>query len=575
MKTKKGIAVSRGIAIARAIVIDSDEYQIPRSAIDNNLCSAEIDRVNKAFDDAIGELLQYETHEHRLAQKEIKDIYAVHQRFLQDKNLHGKIIDMIQKESVTAEYAVASVLKQIRDTFFNVQDRYISGRASDIIDIEKRILKHLIELKEFSIDHIQSPVIVVAKDLRPTQIAKFDPKYILGIACDAGGKTSHAAIIAKAMGIPTVVALGDLTSIVNRDDTIIIDATQGKVVVDPDELTLQKYRQLSETFQIARRELEPFKYEPAETKDGTSITILANIEFAHEVEQVLSMSADGVGLFRTEYLYLERGTEPSESDHFEAYKYAASALKNKPLVIRTMDLGADKFTQSHRFTPEVNPYLGLRSIRFSLKNLDMFKKQLRAILRASVFGNIKIMLPLITNIRELMEVRKILNEVYSQLQNEIAAFNQKIPLGIMIETPAAALTAHTLAKQVDFFSIGTNDLTQYVLAVDRGNAQVTDLFSSAEPSVLYLINNVIEQAKKYNIDVSLCGEMASNPRYVMLLLGMGIRSLSIATSMMLEVKKIIRSVTMDECEAIAERVLGMESEEEVTTYLIEKTQNVF
>ena len=575
MKTRKGIAASEGIAVAKAIVMDSNEYQIPRRVIDENLCSAEVDRVNRAFSCAIDELLQFETDEHGLAQKEIKDIYAVHQRFLKDKNLHNKIIDMIQKEHVTAEYAVASVLKQTRDTFLNIQDRYISERASDIVDIEKRILKHLIELKEFSIEHIRHPIIVVAKDLRPTQIAKFDTQYVIGIACDTGGKTSHAAIIAKAMGIPTVVALEDLTSIAKRGDTIIIDANQGKVVVNPDELTLQQYRQLSGNFQRSRQELEPFKHEPAMTKDGTRITMLANIEFAYEVEQVLNMHADGIGLFRTEFLYLESGTEPSEDDHLEAYRHVASALNNKPLVIRTMDLGADKFTQSHRFTPETNPSLGLRSIRFSLKNLDMFKTQLRAILRASEFGNIKVMLPLITNIRELLEVKKILSGVCKQLEDEGTTLNQKMPLGIMIETPSAALTVRTLAKYVDFFSIGTNDLTQYVLAVDRGNAQVTDLFSSAEPAVLYLIKNVIQQAKESNIDVSVCGEMASNPRYVMLLLGMGIRSLSITASMILEVKKIIRSVTIEQCEKIADQVLDMESEEEITGYLIEKTREVF
>ena len=575
MKTRNGIAVSEGIAIAKAIVIDSDEYQIPLRVIDNSLCPAEVDRVNSAFESATNELLQFEAEEHDLAHKTVKDIYAVHQQFLQDKSLRRKIIDMIQEECVTAEYAVASVLKQTRDSLFKVQDRYISERASDIIDIEKRILKYLIKLKEFSIEHICSPVIVVAKDLRPTQIAKFNTKYILGIACDTGGKTSHASIIAKAMGIPTVVALEDLTTIVKRNDMIIVDANQGKVIVNPDELTLQQYRQLSENFQRNRQKLEPIKHEPAMTKDGTRITMLANIEFTHEVEQVLNMHADGIGLFRTEFLYLETGTEPSENDHLEAYRYVASALKDKPVVIRTMDMGADKFTQSHRFTPEINPSLGLRSIRFSLKNLDMFKTQLQAILRASEFGNIKIMLPLITNIRELIEARKILSGVGKQMEDEGVTLNQKMPFGIMIETPSAALTARTLAKHVDFFSIGTNDLTQYVLAVDRGNAQVTDLFSSAEPAVLYLIKNVIQQAKVSNIDVSVCGEMAANPRYVKLLLGMGIQTLSLTASMILEVKKIIRSVTMEQCEKIAARVLDMESEEEITKYLIEQTQKVF
>lgn len=570
MKTRKGIAVSEGIAIAKAIIIDSEEYQIPLRVIDKSLCPSEVDRVNSAFESAVNELPQFEAAEHELARKTIKDIYAIHQRFLEDKSLRHKIIDMIQHECVTAEYAVVSVFKQTREALLNVHNQYISERASDIFDIEKRVLKYLIELKEFSIEHIRRPVIVVAKDLRPTQIAKFDTKYVLGIACDTGGKTSHASIIAKAKGIPTVVALKKLTSIVKRDDTIVIDANEGKVVINPDDEILAEYRQLSDNFQKNRNKLDAIRHEPAITKDGTRITMLANIEFTHEVEQVLNMHADGIGLFRTEFLYLSSGAEPSEDEHFKAYRYVASALKEKPLVIRTMDLGADKFTQSHRFSPEVNPFLGLRSIRFSLKNQDMFKTQLRAILRASEFGNIKIMFPLITNIRELLEVRNVFNGVCRELQDGGVSFNQKMPFGIMVETPAAALTAHTLAKHSDFFSLGTNDLTQYVLAVDRGNAQVTNLFSSAEPSVLYLIKNVIEQAKVFNIDLSVCGEMASNPRYVMLLLGMGVRSLSITSTMIPAVKDIIRSVTIQQCQEIAAQVINMESEADITSYLIEK-----
>lgn len=575
MKARKGIAVSEGIAIAKAIVIDSDEYQIPLRVIDKSLCSAEVDRVNSAFESSIDELLQFEAEEQELAHKTVKDIYAVHQSFLQDKSLRHKIIDMILEECVSAEYAVASVLKHTRDSLFKVQDQYISERASDIFDIEKRILKFLIELKEFTIEHIHSPIIVVAKELHPTQIARFNSKYVLGIACDTGGKTSHASIIAKAKGIPTVVALKKLTSIVKWDDTIIIDANQGKVIVNPDESTLDQYRQKSDKIQRNRHKLEAIRDESAITKDGTLINMLANIEFTHQVEQVLNVHADGIGLFRTEFLYLGSGAEPSEDDHFKAYQHAALALEGKPLVIRTMDLGADKFTQSHRFVPEVNPYLGLRSIRFSLKNLDMFKTQLRAILRASKFGNIKIMFPLITNIRELLEVRHIFDRVRKELEEEGFGFNPKMPFGIMVETPAAALTAHTLAKHVDFFSLGTNDLTQYVLAVDRGNALVTDLFSSAEPSVLCLIKNVIEKAKEANIDLSVCGEMASNPRYVMLLLGMGVSSLSITSSRILEVKEIIRSVTLEQCKKITSQVLEMDSEGEITEYLIEKSKDLF
>jgi phosphotransferase system enzyme I (PtsI) len=420
-----------------------------------------------------------------------------------------------------------------------------------------------------TLDH---EVIVVAKDLRPTQTALFNPRFVKGIACDSGGKTSHASIVARAMGIPAVMALEDLTDAVRRGTEIIVDGNTGVVIVDPSPEMVAEFRAAAASIVTLQQSLETIRHEPAVTRDQVPISLLANIEFPEEIDHVLQVEADGIGLFRTEFLYLKSGTEPSEQVQYEAYTKVIKALQGRPLTIRTMDLGADKFTQSHRFKPETNPFLGLRSIRFSLKHRDMFAAQLRAILRASVLGAVKIMLPMITTLKELTVARELLDSTQSDLRSEGIPFAPDIPVGIMIETPAAALMSHKLAGHADFFSIGTNDLTQYTLAVDRGNAQVADLFSAAEPAVLKLIKATIDGAQAAGIEISLCGEMASEPKYTMLLLGLGLRTLSLTPQMIPDIKKIIRSVTLAECEQLAEAALAADSAEQVLESLVAKAR---
>ncbi len=574
MHTKKGIPVSRGIAIAPAVILDSEEYQIPRRGIDRSLCPSEIERVHSAFDNAIRELAALEAQHHELGQIEIRDIFAVHRHFLQDQRLRQRVIDLINAEAVTAEYAVTTAMEKVRQYFWHVQDRYISKRASDIIDIEKRVLKHLIDIKQSSLQTLDHEVIVVAKDLRPTQTASFDPRFVKGIACDTGGKTSHASIVARAMGIPAVVALEDLTGRVQSGDMLIVDGNSGTVILHPDPVTIHDFQEAAHSLDVLKKNLDADKHEPAVTRDGAAITLLANIEFPDEVDHVLDAGADGIGLFRTEFLYLRSGVEPSEETHYQAYTQVVKAMTGRPVTIRTMDLGADKLTQSHRFTPETNPSLGLRSIRFSLKHRDMFVAQLRAILRASVLGPVKIMYPLITHRKELLRAREVLTGVMADLRQEGVPFDQTIPVGIMIEVPSAALMSRILAKEADFFSIGTNDLTQYTLAVDRGNAQVSELFSPAEPAVLHLIKTTVAGAKTTGIDVSICGEMAAETRFIMPLLGLGIRTLSLTPTMIPEIKKIIRSVRMQDCETVARTVLNMESAEDITDYLDRQTRHL-
>jgi len=566
MDIKKGIAVSPGISIAKSLILDSEDYRIPRRPIEPSQRLTETQRVKNAFTAAIAELTRLAAAQGKSAGK-IKDIFAVHLRFLKDRTLRRKITDLVRSDLVTAEYAVSSVLREVAAHFTKVKDQYISERADDIYDIERRLLKQLLGRKRDDVANLTEEVIVVARELSPTQTAGFDREYVKGIASDAGGRTSHTAIVARSLGIPAVVALEDLTEYVRGGDTVIIDGNRGIVIVNPDEQTIRRYREYSQEFTALEHRLDALRELPAKTRDGFEIKLLGNIEFPDEAALVLEKGGQGIGLYRTEFLYLNSKTEPTEQEHYDAYARTLEVFKDRPVIIRTMDLGADKYTQSKRFAPEPNPMLGLRSIRFCLQNLTLFKTQLRAILRASTLGQVKIMFPLITNLQELKQARLILRDVMEDLAEQNIPYNRDMEMGIMIETPSAALTAYSLARNVDFFSIGTNDLTQYTLAVDRGNELVSTLYSAADPAVLRLIRTVLQDAHKARIDCSVCGEMASEPEHIMLLLGMGVRTISIAPPMIPEIKQIIRSVTIEESNQIARKVLSMNSESHISSYL--------
>ncbi|HNS19464.1 MAG TPA: phosphoenolpyruvate--protein phosphotransferase [Sedimentisphaerales bacterium] len=567
MEIKKGIAVSPGVSIGKSLILDSEDYRIPRREIESSQRILEIQRVRNAFRDGIKELTKLETGQEQASGGRIRDIFAVHMRFLRDRSLRRKITDLIHTESVTAEYAVSTVLREIAEHFTNVKDAYISERAADIYDIERRLLRQLLGTKREDILHLREEVVVVARELSPMQTAGFNRDYVKGMATDAGGRTSHTAIVARSLGIPAVVALEDLTEVVRGGDPVIIDGNRGIVIVNPDEDTIRQYEAYSREFLALEHKLDGIRTKAAVTRDGVRVHLLGNIEFPDEAQIVLHKGGEGIGLYRTEFLYLNRPTEPLEQEQYEAYAEVMRVFKDKPVVIRTFDLGADKYTQSRRAAPEPNPFLGLRSIRFCLQNLAMFKTQLRAILRASVLGHIKIMFPLITNIQELMQAKMILHDVMEDLDEEGIAYNRELDVGIMVETPSAALTASSLAREADFFSIGTNDLTQYTLAVDRGNELVSTLYSASDPAVLRLIRTVIQDACKAQIDVSVCGETASEPEYVMLLLGLGIRTLSMTSPMIPEIKQVIRSVTMEDCNHLAREVLAMNSERQISGYL--------
>ncbi|MHC4658860.1 MAG: phosphoenolpyruvate--protein phosphotransferase [Planctomycetota bacterium] len=574
MEVKKGVAVSPGIAIAKALIIDSEDYRIPRRLIKASQQTTETQRVKNAFEDAIRELTQLEEAQDQIEEGEIRDIFAVHSRYLHDGSLRKKITDLVHSESVTAEYAVSATLREIASHFTKAKDAYMRERAADIYDIERRLLRQLLGGKREDVEHLTEEVAVVARELSPTQTAGFNKTFVRALATDAGGRTSHTAIVARSLGIPAVVALEDLTESISGADTVIIDGNRGIVIVNPDDETIRQYEEYSHEFEELEHKLDAIREKPAVTRDGVRITLLGNIEFPEEAEMVLQKGGEGIGLYRTEFLYLNTKSEPTEDDHYQAYAETIRVFKHRPVIIRTVDLGADKYTQRKRFVPEPNPFLGLRSIRFCLQNLTMFKAQLRAILRASVLGDVRIMFPLITNLQELMQAKMILRDVMEDLDEESIAYNKNVQVGIMIETPSAALIAFTLARDVDFFSIGTNDLTQYTLAVDRGNELVSTLYSSADPAVLRLIRTVIQDAHKVQTDLHVCGEMASEPEYIMLLLGMGVRTISLAPPMIPEIKQIIRSVTIEDANNLARTVLAMNSERQISNFLRDAARKI-
>jgi phosphotransferase system enzyme I (PtsI) len=455
-----------------------------------------------------------------------------------------------------------------------MSDRYLSERVKDIYDIEKRVLKVLIGQKQEDLAHLTRDVVVIAHDLLPSQTAALDRLHVRGFATDVGGRTSHTAIVARAMGIPAVVGLGNLMSEVNGGDVVIIDGTRGVVIVNPDPDQLVEYREDEQKQIRMETELATLATLPAQTLDGHIVSVQANIEGPIDVDESLIRGAEGIGLYRTEFLYLTKQAEPTEEEHFQTYADTLRRLGGRPLVIRTLDLGADKYTQAQLVSPERNPFLGDRSIRMCLHDIPMFKRQLRAIMRASVMGDVRIMFPMISTLMELRQARMVLNDVMEELEDEGIPYRREIPIGMMIEVPSAALMATDFAKEVNFFSIGTNDLIQYTLAVDRTNEKVAGLFCPAHPSVLRLIRDVIRAGARSGISVSVCGEMAGEPLYTLLLLGLGLNIFSMNGPDIPEVKKVIRSTSMEHAKLVARRVMSFDSERQVMHFLREETRKI-
>jgi len=568
-----GIAASPGVAVGPAFVLDAEGVRIHRRSIKPEDVAHELERLDAAVDYALREVEETQKMLTEKIGEDYAEIFAVHKRILEDKQLKEKIAKFIQDELCSVEYAVSRILRGYSKALRAIEDSYLAQRVADIDDIERRLLRALLGQKQEDLSHLAEPVIVIARDLTPSQTASFDQRKVLAIATEAGGRTSHSAILARALQIPAVVGLGQFLEEVSGDDIVIVDGREGVVIVNPDEETLTEYEERGRHITLFERRLvSELRDLPAETLDGRKITLLANIEFPSEIPQALEHGAEGIGLYRTEFLYVESNQAPTEREQYEAYYSTIKQLDGRPIVIRTLDVGADKFWSG---PAERNPFLGCRSIRFCLRHINIFKTQIRAILRASAFGNVSIMFPLITSLEELLQAKSVLEEVKAELRNEGVPFNEDIRVGIMIEVPSAALTADLLAREVDFFSIGTNDLIQYALAVDRNNATVAHLYSPVHPSILRLLKSVIEVGEESGIRVAMCGEMSGEINFVILLVGLGLREFSVSPAVIPDIKKIIRSITYEKAKRIAAEACSFTNAAETLEFLKKKSREVF
>jgi phosphoenolpyruvate-protein phosphotransferase (PTS system enzyme I) len=567
MQMIKGIAVSPGIRIGKVFVLDDERQRIPRRKIAAGAVIAEQKRLDDALAASRKELETVRAAAEVQMGAEAAKIFLFHQGVLMDRAVVGPMREKIATDLVTAEYAAYKTFGDVAARFRGMTDSAFTTKANDIEDLSQRVLKQLIGEHKSRMAELHHEAVVIARDLTPSQTAGFDREMVVAFATDLGGRTSHTSIVARALGIPAVVGCGDLTRIADDGQQVIVDGDRGVVIIEPDELQLSEYAAYMEQRHIFQLSLDELASLPSVTRDGVPIQLLGNIEFAQEIPTVLACGGDGVGLYRTEFLYLTSETEPTEEDQYKSYSECVRLSGGRPLVIRTMDLGADKYTQRQQESPERNPFLGLRSIRYCLKNQPMFKTQLRALLRASAHGPIKIMFPLVSSPSEFRQAKWLLNEVMEDLLEEGIPYDARIPVGMMVEVPSAAIMADAFAREVDFFSIGTNDLVQYTLAADRTNERVAHLFNPAHPAVIKLIKDVARVGRRRDIPVSCCGESAGDLDYAMLLIGLGLRALSCNAASIPHLKRLVRTVTVEQCERIARRVLSFDSDVSVAAFL--------
>ncbi len=568
----QGIAVSPGVTIGEALVLDSEGFRIPRRFVARSAVDSELERLARAVADTAKEIERNRDAIKLELGGQYAAIFEAHLAMLHDTRLQEELQSAVRDRNWWPEYAVSRTLRRYAKVFQNL-DNHIAQRAHDIYDIEKSLLRNLLGERRETLADISQPVIVLAHNLTPSETANLDRRFVQGFATELGGPGSHTAIVAEGLEIPAVVGLGPFLADVSGGEPVILDGNQGVVILQPDEETIARYRLEAEIARSVAAQLDTLRDLPAETIDGVRIGIHGNIEFPNEAEHCIARGCDGIGLYRTEFLYLTSPREPTEEDHFAAYSEVVRAMPNLPVVIRTLDLGADKL-RTETTSEERNPCLGLRSIRLSLRHIPSFRTQLRAILRVSAMGDVRVLFPLISTILELRQARMVLADVMEDLAEKRIDFNRNMKVGMMVETPAAAMMIDVFVKEVDFVSIGTNDLIQYTLAVDRGNKDVADLYNASDPSVLRLIRRSLDAAAAVGVPANLCGQMSGSVLYTQLLLGLGLRQLSVPPSSIPEVKQVCRSVSVAECRLIADRALEMDSAREVKNFLRDQLSRV-
>jgi phosphotransferase system enzyme I (PtsI) len=566
----KGMPASPGIAIGAAYVVAKRAAEIKKEKIDKGEVKAEVGRLKAAVEKTRQDIEMIKEKVIFDIGNKDADIFNAYILLLKDQMFIGKAEKIIEEQKINSEYALSQVLNDYAEFFSRLSDSYLKEKLRDINGLVEKILGNLAEMKGGERESLKGEYIMVAHDLSPSDTADMDKNKVIGFITETGGATSHTAIVARSLEIPAVVGVRDITQTVKTGDMIVLDGEKGIVAVNPPLKVLSAYRDEQKKYLLKQKMLKRLKTLEAVTLDKHKVFMTANIEFPEETGVVRENNADGIGLFRTEFIYITKVNLPIEDEQLEAYRTVVEKMAPKPVTIRTLDIGGDKFLPYFKISPEQNPFLGLRAIRLSLVNLNIFKTQLRAILRASAFGQVKLMFPMISNVDEVDEAKKIVAEVMEELEKKQVKFDREIKIGIMIEVPSAVLMADELARKVDFFSVGTNDLIQYTLAVDRGNETVSSYYDPLNPAVLRLIKKTTESAHKNGIKTSVCGEMAGTPHLAFLLIGLGVDELSVSPTSILSVKKLIRSINFQDAFEFAETALRMEKASDIREALMTK-----
>jgi phosphoenolpyruvate-protein phosphotransferase (PTS system enzyme I) len=569
-RTYKGFGVSPGIAIGRAVIIEKRIAAVYRVPIREDEVGGEVTRFMQSLETTRVELNELKQKVSRSMGEEFASIFEAHAMIVSDPSFADKVIQKIESEQVNAEWALSEVQEEYQARFQSFENEYLRERMADVKDVAERVLVHLSGIAHHDLSEIKHDVIILADDLTPSDTIHFNRRPIVGFATESGGRTSHTSIIAKSLFMPAVIGVPRLTKMIDNDEVIIVDGYEGSVVVNPTPAMISEYRSRVSRHEEAEQRLLENRPLPSVTKDNRQIALHANIELIEELDDANRFGAEGIGLYRSEFLYISKSPDlPSEDEHFIMYKRLIESLAPSPVVIRTFDLGGKKLAAQIIGSKEDNPVLGLRALRLCMKHRDMFKTQLRALLRASAYGNLRIMFPLVSGVQELRQVKTLVRELRQDLDAEGVAYNKNLPIGIMIEVPSAAMIADLLATEADFFAIGTNDLIQYSLAIDRSNENVSYLYEPLHPALLRLIKGVIDAGKRAGIPVSMCGEMAADPIYAIVLLGLGLEIFSMNPSNIPVIKNVVRSVRYRDCRRIAEIALQKKTAQEIEEFVIE------